>query len=224
MQDQIIQLLKQYGIINQLEQAHFLGQCAVESADFSKLTESPNYRYSTALKVFPKYKAQIQALQKKYNKGADDFVAQPDFFNLVYGARMGNQLNGTNDNDGWDYRGGGLLQLTGKANYQAFLMWLHGRGQYANLTIDTIDDFVRTPIGATISAIWFWLANGVGVYGDRGCTLEGRSAGEHKHSRERCVAADREPVADTDAAADHERARAGSRGDGPVGDTVRPLV
>lgn len=164
MQDQIIQLLKQYGIINQLEQAHFLGQCAVESADFSKLTESPNYRYSTALKVFPTYKAQIQALQKKYNKGANDFVAQPDFFNLVYGARMGNQLNGTNDNDGWDYRGGGLLQLTGKANYQAFLLWLHGRGQYTNLTIDTIDDFVRTPIGATISAIWFWLANGVGSF------------------------------------------------------------
>lgn len=164
MQDQIIQLLKQYGITNQLEQAHFLGQCAVESANFNTLTENPNYRYSTALKVFPTYKTQIQALQKKYNKGANDFVAQPEFFNIVYGARMGNQLNGTNDNDGWDYRGGGLLQLTGINNYKAFLMWLHGRGQYTNLTIDTIDDFVRTPIGATLSAIWYWLANGVGSY------------------------------------------------------------
>jgi hypothetical protein len=35
--------------------------------------------------------------------------------------RMGNQLNGTNDNDGWDCRGGGLIQHTGRAEYDLLL-------------------------------------------------------------------------------------------------------
>jgi putative chitinase len=38
-------------------------------------------------------------------ESAQPYVGKPvDLANFVYGARMGNQLNGTNDNDGWDCR------------------------------------------------------------------------------------------------------------------------
>lgn len=39
--------------------------------------------------------------------------------NAAYGARMGNEENGLNDDDGWRYRGGGMIQLTGRNSYRA---------------------------------------------------------------------------------------------------------
>jgi putative chitinase len=53
---------------------------------------------------------------------AQAFVGKPrELANFVYGGRMGNQLNGTDDDDGWNSRGGGLIQHTGKAEYDLLL-------------------------------------------------------------------------------------------------------
>ena len=54
------------------------------------------------------------------------------FFNLVYANTVGNGKNGTSDDDGYNYRGAGLNQITGKGNYQ----------KYSNLTGY---DFVNNP-------------------------------------------------------------------------------
>ena len=75
---------------------------------------------------------------------------------------MGNERNGTNDNDGFDYRGGGIFQLTGTDNHLAFMNWLHKNGKYLSLTLDKVDEFVKSKEGAILSAIWFWQANGIG--------------------------------------------------------------
>lgn len=42
------------------------------------------------------------------------------FFNLVYANTVGNGKNGTNDDDGYNYRGAGLNQITGKGNYEKY--------------------------------------------------------------------------------------------------------
>lgn len=174
----IISELQKFGITNKLEQAYFLAQTDHESGGFKKFVEGHNYRYFSARTIFcpnannPKSKSQkehqrrlalINEMQKKMNHKDSDFVPQPFLFNTVYGSRMGNETNGVADDDGFEYRGGGLIQLTGKSNYQNFLNWLHKQGKCLDITIETIDDFVRTIEGAIISAIWFWQSNDCGA-------------------------------------------------------------
>lgn len=154
--DLVIRELNQYGITNKLEQAHFLAQADHESAGFTKLSEGTKYRFGRAKVIWPSRKAVIQAKQDELKAKDDDFCPQPWLFNTVYGNRMGNEKNGTDDNDGFDYRGGGIFQLTGTDNHLAFMNWLHKSGKYLDLTLDKVDEFVKSEEGAIISAIWFW--------------------------------------------------------------------
>lgn len=91
--------------------AHFFGQTAHESGNFRFFTENLNYSAGALRKVFSKYFPTATE--------AEAYERQPEkIANLVYANRMnnGNEASG----DGWKYRGRGALQLTGKANYQAF--------------------------------------------------------------------------------------------------------
>lgn len=66
---------------------------------------------------------------------AEPYVRNPQkLANLVYGGRLGN----TGPNDGWTYRGRGLAQITGKANY---VKW--------GLTAKP-DDALKLPVAARI--------------------------------------------------------------------------
>ncbi|RTL10309.1 MAG: hypothetical protein EKK54_11590 [Neisseriaceae bacterium] len=161
--DLVIRELNQYGITNKLEQAHFLAQADHESAGFTKLSEGTKYRFGRAKAIWFSRKSAIQAKQDELKAKDDDFCPQPWLFNTVYGGRMGNEKNGTNDNDGFDYRGGGIFQLTGTDNHLAFMNWLHKSGKYLDLALDKVDEFVKSEEGAIISAIWFWQVNSIGI-------------------------------------------------------------
>ena len=161
--DTVLQKLNEFGITNKLEQAHFLAQADHESGGFTKLSEGTKYRFGRAKVIWPTRKSVIQAKQDELKAKDDEFCPQPWLFNTVYGSRMGNEKNGTNDNDGFDFRGGGIFQLTGKDNHLSFLNWLNKQGKHLGLTIDSVDEFVKSEEGAIISAIWFWQSNGIGA-------------------------------------------------------------
>lgn len=161
--DNILNILNSNGITNKLEQAHFLGQADHESAGFTKLSEGTGYRFGRAKIIWPSRKEVISAKQVELKAGDNDFCPQPWLFNTVYGSRMGNEKNGSNDNDGFDYRGAGLFQLTGTENYQSFLNFLHSNNMHKELNITSIDDFVRTDDGAILSAIWYWKSKNLGA-------------------------------------------------------------
>lgn len=97
-------------IINTPERlAAFIAQLSYESSGLTDLEENSNYRPERALQVFGK---RISGLEH-----AKLLCAEPRLlFNQVYNGRMGNR-KGTDD--GWNYRGMGLIMTTGSNNYKA---------------------------------------------------------------------------------------------------------
>jgi putative chitinase len=100
-------VLAQFGISdNKLRMAHFMAQILHESGAFTILEENLNYSAKRMTQVWPKRFPTVAAAQP--------FEHDPQkLANKVYGGRMGN----VDPDDGWKYRGRGLLQLTGRESY-----------------------------------------------------------------------------------------------------------
>jgi len=91
--------------------AHFFAQTAHETGGFKAFSENLSYGAPGLRGIFGKY-FPTEAMAKAYERQPQKIA------NRVYGGRMGNGVEASGD--GWKYRGRGALQLTGKANYQAF--------------------------------------------------------------------------------------------------------
>jgi putative chitinase len=87
---------------------------------------------------------------------------QPKIANRAYGSRMGNGDEASGD--GWKYCGRGLIQLTGKNNYQAFADSLE-------MSVDDVPEYLGTFEGAAQSACWFWETNNLNTFADKGDIL-----------------------------------------------------
>ena len=94
--------------------AHFFAQTAHETGGFKAFSENLNYSAQG-----------LQGIFGKYFPGnlEESYARQPEkIANRVYADRMGNGNEASGD--GWKFRGRGALQLTGKANYEAFAKYL----------------------------------------------------------------------------------------------------
>lgn len=132
--------------------AHFFAQTAHESGNFKAFTENLNYGAAGLRSVFGKYFPTAEL--------AAEYERQPEkIANLVYANRMSNGDEASGD--GWKYRGRGALQLTGKANYQAFADFL----QKPEIMEDP--DLVAT-VYSFESAIFFFEKNGLWKICDEG--------------------------------------------------------
>jgi putative chitinase len=100
-----------YYKLNKSRAAHFFAQTAHESGNFTAFSENLNYGAKGLRGIFGKY-FPTDAMAKAYERQPQKIA------NRVYASRMGNGAEASGD--GWKYRGRGALQLTGKANYQAF--------------------------------------------------------------------------------------------------------
>jgi putative chitinase len=149
------QCLPDYDITTPSRIAAFLAQCAHESGGFKAIKENLNYRAVTLRKVFPKY-FPTDDLANAY-AGKQEMIA-----NRVYGGRMGN--GDEHSGDGYRYCGRGLIQLTGKQNYQAFADSLE-------MSVEDVPDYLATFEGAVQSACWFWETNNLNQYADKGDIL-----------------------------------------------------
>ena len=134
------EVFHRYEINTPERQAAFIGQCAHESMNFTKLEENMNYSAEGLMKTWPSRFPTLEAA-KPYHRNPEKIA------NKVYGGRMGNGLEETGD--GWLYHGRGLIQLTGKDNYML-------ASDALNMDFIHSPDYVLVPKYAALTAGWFW--------------------------------------------------------------------
>jgi putative chitinase len=96
------------GITSTLEVAHTMAQFSEECGAGLEMVENLNYSASGLTRTFPTHFTGTMADHYQHNPRMIADVA--------YGGRMGNARPPSDD--GWNYRGKGLSQLTGKDNYR----------------------------------------------------------------------------------------------------------
>lgn len=136
----LLKIKEVLGIDSDIVLAHFMGQCAHESGNFSSSVENLNYSADGLLKTFNKYFNKASAL--KYQRNPEKIA------NKVYANRMGN--GDEKSGDGWKYRGMGLIQLTGKDNQLKFM-------KYAGIS----DNTLIASSYAFQSSWWYFLSNDI---------------------------------------------------------------
>lgn len=143
----IDEAMKEFGIVTPVDQAMFIAQVGHESGGFKQVVESLNYTPQALLSTFGKRVTSQQA--NELGRTSAHPANQQAIANLVYGGRMGNKYAG----DGWEYRGRGLIQITGLDNYRVC---------GAGLKIDLVakPELLESDQHAARSAAWFFASNG----------------------------------------------------------------
>lgn len=135
-----------YHITDINEKAMFLSQTTHESNDYKRLEESFNYSPKRLFEVFRKRVGSLENAKKLCDEGAK---AIADF---VYGGRLGNAKD-----EGYKYRGRGIIQLTGKNNYEYY-------GKKINIDLVNNPNLAKEPDTAIEIALLFWKEKECGLY------------------------------------------------------------
>jgi putative chitinase len=91
---------------------------------------------------------------------AQQYEHKPEMIaNRAYCNRMGNGPE--ESGDGWKFRGKGLIQLTGRDNYQGFADSLQ-------MSIDDAASYLDTFEGCVQSACYFWESHNLNALADKG--------------------------------------------------------
>jgi putative chitinase len=130
--------LGHYAINTPMRIAHFIAQVAQESGSF---------RYNEEIWPNPSLDAQGVA-----TNGSS--------WQLRYEGRA--ELGNTVPGDGYRFRGRGLIQLTGRANYAKY-----GTKLGRDLTSGTNPDLVAQPDLAVDAAGWYWDSRGLNAFADK---------------------------------------------------------
>ena len=125
---QIADLINRYGadwgIDDDETLRYFILQAGAETKNLRSFTEGTTFHLSRLNAVWRSRFNTMKNPTKPGRRNPYDYarskgstLVDPEkLFNYVYGGRMGNNKMG----DGYKYRGRGILQLTGRANYEAF--------------------------------------------------------------------------------------------------------
>lgn len=170
---------------NNFRIAHFLGQVAKETK-FWSYKEDFIYKKSSlqsTFKNFNTYEGKEKANELGYVNDKKEVTQEMEIQvgNYAYGTgdkatELGNMIC-TNDKliddnqDGYKYHGRGLIQITGKNNYNQFQNWYNDK--YKELQLEEIDfinkpNAVLEPKYIVLSAIYFWDKNNLNKLADKG--------------------------------------------------------
>ncbi len=154
-------LFARHGITTKARLAHFFAQIFHESGGLKVERESGAYSAKRLLEIFGvgKHSAAITPAeaQKLANNG-------PAIFDRVYGSgnpKKAKELGNTQPGDGWKYRGGGLMQTTGRANYRRM-------AQKCGVDFEGHPELVLSAEHALKPALMEWTEGKLNAYADKG--------------------------------------------------------
>lgn len=122
-----------YGLDTPLVIAHFMAQASEECGQGLEMVENGNYSEQGLLSTFPTHFTPAMAARAAHNPRM--------VFDIAYGGRMGNAAPPSDD--GFNFRGRGLSQVTGREGYKKLAEFLAKNG----LQLDLIGnpDLVNDP-------------------------------------------------------------------------------
>ena len=123
--------------------AAWLGQMLHESASLTRWCESFAYTPKRLQAVFPRHFLTVVQARLYLELGQERVASR------VYGGRMGNGDEASGD--GWDFRGRGPIQLTGRSNYRL-------AGEALGLALEAEPEMASGPEHGFRIAAWFWAA------------------------------------------------------------------
>ncbi len=139
------------GINTRMRMAHFMAQVMTETGGLRRIDENMNYSEKALLSVFSR-KTVSRADAKRIAR-KPKLVA-----NWVYGHRLGNR--GRDTDDGWNYRGSGFIQLTGRDNFRR-------RGQEIGIPLEDNPELARQAKEGLTAAIAYWTSANINPAADR---------------------------------------------------------
>jgi putative chitinase len=140
-----------FGILNNERRlVHFLAQILHESGGLTLLRENLYYSAERLTAVWPS-RFPTLATAREYADNPQKLA------NYVYANRLGN----TEPNDGWTFRGRGLVQLTGRSNYEEL-------GRRLNIELIQNPESVLFPEYTLQIAGSFWQWKDCNKYADKG--------------------------------------------------------
>jgi putative chitinase len=107
-----------YGVTSSLAIAHFMAQASEECGQGLEMIENMNYSAEGLLKTFPRHFTPAMAARAAHNPR---MIAD-----IAYGGRMGNAPPPSDD--GFNFRGAGLSQVTGREGYAKLQEFLTRHG------------------------------------------------------------------------------------------------
>jgi predicted chitinase len=145
---------------------HFLAQMRQEAGGRARLVEDLDYDPSGLRGQFSYFRDNPDQAEL-YGRTDDHPADLVSIANLAYADRNGN--GDAASGDGWTFRGRGLFQLTGRANYREFTDWHKGTFS-EGIDFEVAPDRAAEPIYAVRSAIFFWLTRNLPALADAGLT------------------------------------------------------
>ena len=162
-------LFTKAGLTTALRLSHFFAQAQHESK-LKPTSESLNYSVEGLLKTFSRARISTGDAQK-FGRTGTRAANQQSIGNIVYGGEWGKKnLGNLVYGDGWKYRGRGLFQITGLANYNALTKWAR---EVLGLDVDYVanPDLLLTEADSLIGALWYWSTRKLNSYADKNDVL-----------------------------------------------------
>ena len=146
--------------------AHYLAQIGHESRGLSTVVENLNYSVDALLSLFGRHRITVDAATR-YGRSTGRPANQEHLANILYGGEWGRaNLGNDRPGDGWRYRGRGLKQITGRANYRAATLRLQAIDPQCP-DLEDLPDLVQLDRWAAWTAADFWGAHGCNDLADR---------------------------------------------------------